>query len=148
MILSRRVLISAPRDSVQEYLSDLSRIPDYEPKVDSIQLSPAGEATAAGRFFGMPWRGEFRFELEPCGGYRGVMTRGPLKRMECLLTIRPVNGGTVVEHREEYELPLPLKWLSPLLKRWLNAGIESELSAIKEGAEALNRKLTIQRLEA
>ena len=34
------------------------------------------------------------------GGYRGVMLDGPLRRMECRVLLRPVIGGTFVEHEE------------------------------------------------
>ena len=119
--VNRRILISAPYESVQTYLRDLSEIARYEPKVDSIAISPAGEsAEASGRFFGMPWHGTFSFEFAPDGGYHGVMLTGPLKRMECRMLIRPVNGGTLLEHDEEYELPLFLKPLRSLVRRWLN----------------------------
>ena len=41
--VSRRILVSAPRDSVQKYLSDLREIAKYEPKVNSIEIAPAAE---------------------------------------------------------------------------------------------------------
>ena len=146
--VSRRILISAPHESVRSYLSDLGEIARYEPKVDSIALSAAGEsAEASGRFFGLPWRGTFRFEFAPDGGYRGVMLSGPLKRMECRMMIRPVNGGTVLEHDEEYELPFFLSPLRPLVRRWLVKTLETELDVIKERAEALNRRVQLQVLD-
>lgn len=148
MNVNRRILISAPYESVREYLSDLKEIAHYEPKVDSISLSPAGGAEASGRFFGMPWRGTFSFEFAPDGGYRGVMLSGPLKRMECRVLIRPVNGGTLLEHDEEYELPFFMRPLRPLVRRWLDHTLETELDVIKERAEALNRRLQLKFLEA
>ncbi|MBI4060419.1 MAG: SRPBCC family protein [Elusimicrobia bacterium] len=146
--VNRRILISAPYESVRAYLRDLGEIARYEPKVDSIAVSPAGEsAEASGRFFGMPWRGTFRFEFAPDGGYRGVMLSGPLKRMECRVLLRPVNGGTILDHAEEYELPFFLKPFRPLVRRWLDQTLEAELDVIKERAEALNRRLQLQVLE-
>jgi hypothetical protein len=151
--VSRRILISAPRDSVRKYLSDLREIARYEPKVDSIEVAPPVdgpglEASAQGRFFGLPWRGTFRFEMTQDGGYRGVMVRGPLRRMECRIMLRPVVGGTVIEHDEAYDLPLMVRPLNSLIRRWLNHTLESELDSIKEGAEALNRRLQLQGLDA
>ncbi len=146
--VNRRILISAPYESVRTYLSDLNEIARYEPKVDSISLSPAGEsAEASGRFFGIPWRGTFRFDFAPDGGYRGVMTTGPLRKMECRVMIRPVNGGTMLEHEEDYELPLLLKPVSSLVRRWLDHTLETELDAIKERAEALNRRVQLEVLD-
>lgn len=147
LTVNRRILISAPHESVRTYLSDLGQIPKYEPKVDSIQMNPAGDAEAKGRFFGMPWRGTFRFEFKPDGGYRGVMVSGPLRHMECRVMIRPVNGGTLLDHDEEYDLPLILQPLRPLVRRWLDHTLEAELDQIKEGAEALNRRIQLQVLE-
>jgi hypothetical protein len=149
MNVNRRILISAPYESVREYLRDLSEIVHYEPKVDSIAISPAGEsAEASGRFFGMPWHATFSFEFAPDGGYHGIMLTGPLKRMECRMMLRPVNGGTMLEHDEEYELPLFLRPLRPLVRRWLDKTLETELDVIKERAEALNRRLQLQVLDA
>ena len=147
LTVNRRILISAPHESVRTYLSDLGQIPKYEPKVDSIQMNPAGNAEAKGRFFGMPWHGTFRFEFKPDGGYRGVMVSGPLRHMECRVMIRPVNGGTLLDHDEEYDLPLILKPLRSLVRRWLDNTLEAELDQIKEGAEALNRRIQLQVLE-
>jgi hypothetical protein len=147
--VTRRILISAPRDSVRRYLSDLREIAKYEPKVDAIELSSEGdEASATGRFLGLPWRGTFRFEMTGDGGYRGVMLTGPLRRMECRIALRPVVGGTLIEHDELYELPILVRPLNSLIRRWLNATLESELDFIKEGAEALNRRLQLQGLDA
>lgn len=152
--VNRRILVSAPRDSVRTYLSDLREIARYEPKVSSIELSPAAEglpgreASAQGRFFGLPWHGTFRFETTQDGGYRGVMVRGPLRRMECRMVLRSVIGGTMIEHDETYELPLLMRPLNSLIRRWLDKTLESELGSIKEGAEGLNRRLQLQRLDA
>ena len=152
--VSRRILVSAPRTSVQKYLSDLREIAKYEPKVNSIALVPPAEgradqeASAEGRFFGLPWRGTFRFEMTQDGGYRGVMVNGPLRRMECRMLLRSVRGGTMVEHDEAYELPMVLRPLNSWIRRWLDHTLENELDVIKEGAEGLNRRLQLQRLDA
>jgi hypothetical protein len=152
--VSRRILVSAPRDSVQKYLSDLSEIAKYEPKVSSIEVAPpvegvAGqEASAQGRFFGLPWHGTFRFEMTVDGGYHGVMIHGPLRRMECRMHLRPVIGGTVIEHDETYELPLLLRPLTSMIRGWLKKSLETELDFIKEGSEGLNRRIQLRRLDA
>jgi hypothetical protein len=149
--VSRRILVSAPRDSVQKYLSDLREIAKYEQKVDAIELTTGAEgveASASGRFLGLPWRGTFRFEMTRDGGYRGVMVQGPLSRMESRIVLRPVIGGTLIEHDEIYDLPFFMRPLKSLVKRWLDHTLESELDFIKEGAEALNRRLQLQHLDA
>jgi hypothetical protein len=151
LTVSRRILISAPSGSVRRYLSDLREIAHYEPKVDAIQVETAGEgpqAAASGRFLGLPWRGTFRFEMTNDGGYRGVMVKGPLRKMECRITLRPVIGGTVVEHDEVYDLPFLMRPLQSVIRRWLDHTLESQLDVIKEGAEALNRRLQLQGLDS
>jgi hypothetical protein len=154
MNVSRRILVSAPRDSVRKYLSDLREIAKYEPKVNSIEVVPTAEgasgqdASAEGRFFGLPWHGTFHFDMTQDGGYRGVMVRGPLRKMECRMVLRSVVGGTVIEHDEAYDLPFLLRPLNSFIRRWLDSTLENELDSIKEGAEALNRQLQLQRLDA
>lgn len=154
LTVSRRILVSAPRDSVRKYLSDLSEIAKYEPKVSSIEVAPvvegaaSREASAHGRFFGLPWHGTFRFDMTQDGGYRGVMLHGPLRRMDCRVVLRPVIGGTLIEHDENYEIPLLLRPFNAVIRRWLDKTLESELDSIKERAEGLNRRLQLQRLEA
>jgi hypothetical protein len=147
--LTRRILVSAPRDSVRQYLADLSAIAAYDPKVDAIEpLAGGAEAAASGHVLGLRWRGTFRFEATSDGGYHAAMVKGPLRRMECKVSLRPVTGGTMLEREETYELRLLLLPFSPLLRRWLDDALERELGLIKEGAEALNRRLQLQRLEA
>jgi hypothetical protein len=146
----RSIMISAPRDSVMEFLRDLTQIAHYEEKVDSVELKPHAEGAvvdASGRFLGLPWRGSFEVRFTRDGGYRGSMVSGPLRRMECVMTLRPVTGGTVLEHGEEYELPLLMRPVSGLVRRWVDATLENELSTIKEGAEALNRRIQLSKLE-
>lgn len=146
--VSRRILVSAPRDSVQAYLSDLAEIAKYDPKVDAVEAEADGGISASGRFLGLPWRAAFRVEFSADGGYRAVMSSGPLRSMECRMTLRPVVGGTVLERVESCELPLLLRPFSPFVRRWLDHTLETVLDVVKEGAEAHNRRLQLQRLEA
>lgn len=151
LTVSRRILVSAPRDSVQKYLSDLREIAKYEPKVDAIDVASAShgaEASATGRFLGLSWHGTFRFEMTKDGGYRGVMVAGPLRRMECRVALRPVIGGTLIECDQSYDLPFLIRPFSSLIRRWLDHTLESGLDLIKESAEALNRRLQLQSLDS
>lgn len=131
--VSRRILVSAPRDSVQKYLSDLREIANYKSKVDAIEVAEANEgveAAASGRFLGLPWHGKFKFERTRDGGYRGVMVQGPLRRMESRIVLRPVIGGTLIEHDEIYDLPLYLRPLKLLVRRWLNHTLERDRKSV------------------
>ena len=64
------------------------------------------------------------------------------------MLIRPVTAGPLLEHDEEYDLPLFLRPLRPLVRRWLDKTLETELDVIKERAEALNRRIQLQVLDA
>src|SRR5262249_35786505 len=109
MLLSRRIMISAPKESVRLYLRDLQRIREYEPKVSRVEVSypdsESGFVEISGKFLGLPWRGSFKLEFTRDGGYRGEMIRGPLWKMIGGYSLRPVIGGTILTHDEHYHFP-------------------------------------------
>ncbi|MBI4345427.1 MAG: SRPBCC family protein [Elusimicrobia bacterium] len=142
--VTRSILVSAPRERVSEYLRDLSRLSDYEQKVDQCSVTypdkQTGVAEVTGRYFGLPWKGVFRMEYTQDGGYRSEMLRGPFKRVTGGFQLRSVSGGTLLIHDEHYLLSLPFKFLKPVLRRWLARTMDTELGVIKEGAESLHRR--------
>lgn len=71
-----------------------------------------------------------------------------LPRVERKTVVRAVNGGTVIEHGEGYALPFLLAPLKPLIHTMLDSELEVELRSVKEGAEALNRRLQLERLDS
>jgi hypothetical protein len=152
LTLSRKIMVSASRESVRTYLRELNHMTDYEQKVDSVRVTgPEGNAAdidVTGKFMGLPWKGTFSVSFTADGGYRSSMTRGPLKKMTGGFHLRPVAGGTIVTHDEQYQLPLPLRPLSPFIRRWIDRSMEVELRVIKEGAERLNRKLQLEDAES
>ena len=105
---TRSILVSAPRERVSEYLRDLSRLSDYEQKVDQCTVTypdaHTGIAEISGRYFGLPWRGAFKMEYTQDGGYRSEMVRGPFKRVTGGFHLRSVSGGTLLTHDETYQL--------------------------------------------
>jgi vacuolar-type H+-ATPase subunit D/Vma8 len=109
LTVNRRILISAPRESVESFLS---AVPDQ------------GLPRTTGRVMGVT-----------------------LPRLERRTVLRPVNGGTVLEHGDGYRIPFFLAPLKPLLQNALDAELETELHALKEGAEALNRRIQLERIE-
>ena len=149
---SRRILISAPQDSVKLYLRELMNMATYEPRIESVQvLESQGEearVAASGRFLVVPWSGEFDISFTRDGGYHCSMVSGPLRRMECVYHLRPVSGGTVLTHEEHYLFPVLLRPLAWAISSWLIRSIDLELGAIKEGAELLNRRIQLQRLQS
>jgi hypothetical protein len=146
-----RILVSAPRESVQGYLRDIKNLPLYDGRVESIDLAeslPEGIAfTATGRWAGLPWKGEFRLEFTPDGGYRLFMLSGPLKFISSTFHLRPVSGGTVVTHEQSYHLSVLLRPLFPVIKHAASHSLERQLWVIKEGAELLHRRLQLRLAE-
>jgi hypothetical protein len=142
--ISKRILISAPRELVRRYLRDLENIPRYESKARMLSVMETGQAgarlVASGRFLGLPWRGEFQVEFMPDGGYRASMTHGPLKSMISSFHLRPVFGGTVLTHEEHYGFRFPLRSLMRLFRPTLRHAMDWELHVIKEGAELVHRR--------
>jgi hypothetical protein len=109
LTVSRRILVSAPRQSVESFLASAPE---------------RGVSRTTGRLFGVS-----------------------LPVVERKTTVRAVNGGTVIEYDEAYRLPVLLTPLKPLLRGVLDSALETELHAVKEGAEALNRRLQLENLE-
>jgi hypothetical protein len=142
--ISRRILISAPRDLVRRYLHDLENIPRYESKARALSATETGQAgarwAASGRFLGLPWRGEFQVEFTPDGGFRASMTRGPLQSMVSSFHLRSVSGGTMLTHEEHYGFRLPLRPLMRIFRPTLSHVMDRKLHVIKEGAEMVHRR--------
>ncbi|MBI5201491.1 MAG: SRPBCC family protein [Elusimicrobia bacterium] len=149
--VTRSILVSAPRERVSEYLRDLSRLSDYEQKVDQCSVTypdaQTGIAEISGKYFGLPWRGVFKMEYTQDGGYRSEMVRGPFKRVTGGFHLRTVSGGTLLTHDEHYVLSVPFSFLKPVLRRWLSRTMDLELGVIKEGAERLHRLRLLENID-
>ncbi len=147
----RQILISAPKESVRKYLRDLSRFSEYGPKLSDVAVSQSDDAGGVvdvqGHFMALPWHGSFKVEFAQDGGYRREMVRGPLPKMVGGFHLRSVTGGTLITQEQQCQLPLPLRPLSFLWRRWLDSAMDRELHVIKEGAERLNRELQLKQLE-
>lgn len=150
MQLSRQILISAPKDSVQLYLRDLNNMAEYEHKVEKVEVAQeeqGGFVEVQGKFLGLPWRGAFKMEFTRDGGFRSEMVRGPLPKMAGAFHLRSVTGGTIVTRDEQYQFPALLRPLAFLFRGWITRSMDLELGVIKEGAERLNRRLQLKRIE-
>ena len=147
----RQILVSAPKESVRRYLRDLRKFSEYGPKLSEVNVAETGADTGVvdvqGKFMAVPWRGSFNVEFTQDGGYRREMVRGPLPKMVGGFHLRSVSGGTVITQEQQCQLPLPLRPLAFIWRRWLDSAMERELHVIKEGAERLNRELQLQQLE-
>ncbi|MFA6003504.1 MAG: SRPBCC family protein [Elusimicrobiota bacterium] len=142
--LSQRILVSAPRDTVRRYLQDIGNLPRYERKAHNLEIMDKDHQglslSASGKFLGLPWRGQFRLDFTPDGGYRAHMTRGPIRAMTSTFNLRPVTGGTLVTHEEHYHFPLILRPVMHLFKTAIRQTLDAELRVIQEGAEMLCRQ--------
>ena len=78
--ISRRILISASRESVRLYLRDLENMAHYEPKVEKMEVSypdaESGFVEVSGKFIGLPWKGAFKMQFTRDGGFKSEMVRG------------------------------------------------------------------------
>ena len=150
--ITRQILISAPKDSVQMYLRDLTNLAEYEQKVEAVDVtypdSETGLVEVQGRFLGFPWRGAFKMEFTRDGGFRSEMVRGPLRKMAEGYHLRPVAGGTVLTHEEQYQFPIFLQPIMRFLLGRIARTIDVELGAIKEGSERLNRRIQLKKIES
>ncbi len=149
--ISRKILISAPKESVALYLRDLQNMAQYEKKVQRVEVSypdpDSGFVEVSGKFVGVPWKGAFKMEFTRDGGFRSEMVRGPLSRMVGGFHLRQVAGGTLVTHDEQYQFGWLLRPMAFLFKRWITRSMDLELHVIKEGAERLNRQLQLKQIE-
>lgn len=152
MTVTRRILVSAPKDAVRSYLQDLGNLREYDQKVERLEVTPeeggGGFVEVSGRFLGLPWKGAYRLRFTRDGGYRKEMVRGPLPRQVGSLRLQAVTGGTLVTQEEQYHLPSLVRPLGFLMKSWLSRAAERELGVIKEGAERLHRRLQLEQIDS
>lgn len=150
---TRKVLISAPKERVSEYLRDFSRLSEYEQKVDACLVSHSDPETAvaevSGRYFGLPFKAAFRMTHTRDGGYSSELLRGPFKSGRAGYRLQAVTGGTVLTHDEQYHVPLAFKFkpLRRVMERWLGRTMDVELAVIKEGAERLHRRRLVEEID-
>jgi hypothetical protein len=148
---SQKMLVNAPAPVVSAYLRDISRLAEYEPKVQTCrpEYPDAETATAEveGRWFGLPWRGAFEMRFTSDGGFQSRMTRGPISELKSAFHVQKTNGGTIVVRSEAYSFPWFVRPFYPFLRNWLAQTIEVELRVVKEGAERLHRQQQLREID-
>ena len=106
--------IGRPRPDVFAFFADPSHLPALTPPWLGLRLLTDTRAMAAGtvleyrlRWVGLPlrWRAYVR-EYDPPFRFVDVQVRGPYDRWEHRHRFLEANGGTVVEDRIVYRLPL------------------------------------------
>ncbi|MHB2026940.1 MAG: SRPBCC family protein [Elusimicrobiota bacterium] len=152
LTLIQRIMISAPKNSIRLYLRDLENLPRYSRRIAQVEIISQDDRkaviAASGRFFAVPWKSSFEAAFNEDGGLVLSMSRGPFSEMISSYSLRPVSGGTILTHEENYRLPVLLRPLGILLRRFIAETMDLELRAVKEGAERLNRQIKLREIEA
>jgi len=113
-VLEARVWLARPRPEVFAFLADPRNLPRLTPPHAGLRLDTERATLAAGavldfrvRWLGVPlrWRAYVR-EYDPPYRFVDVQVRGPFARWEHRHLFLEENGGTWVEDRVTYRLPL------------------------------------------
>ena len=109
-----RLWVARPRPEVFAFFADPSNLSRLTPRALGVELLAASGAMAAGavldyrlRWLGIPirWRAYVR-EYDPPFRFLDVQVRGPYARWEHRHRFLEEDGGTLVEDRIVYRLPL------------------------------------------
>jgi hypothetical protein len=130
--MSRRITtVSArempcPKEVARTAIWEIKNIEHTEVKADAVDVTPAdpmrGSYKVRGHFAGVPWRGEFDYELNE-GGFHSRNAGVPPEQatIEGGFIVTPTADGCTVIHYEQYVLPaalVPIKWLIRAYLRW------------------------------
>jgi hypothetical protein len=132
------IAIDLPAENALAVLWDLKSIALYEPKVDSAWIKPETKKTGTyslrGRFAGVPWDGNFIYELND-RGFHSEMTRSRPPGVS-------MNGGFVVKaecpdrcsvtHYERYRFSFWMLPLIPLFRPYLAWAMKKEMNQLAE----------------
>src|SRR2546421_11893611 len=107
--------IACSREATLKAIWEIKNIELTEVKADAVNVDPEtpakGTYRVRGRFAGVPWRGEFAYELNE-GGFHSRTAGVPPDQatVEGGLVVTPLPGGCTDIHYEQYELP---PWFGP-----------------------------------
>ncbi len=105
-----------PREATLEAIWEIKNIEMTEVKADAVDVYPetpsSGTYRVWGRFAGVPWRGEFVYELNQSGFHSRTAGVPPEQaKVEGGFVVTPIAGGCTVIHYEQYVLA---PWLRPI----------------------------------
>jgi hypothetical protein len=98
-----------PREAALRAIWEIKNIEVTEVKADAVEVDPEtptkGTYRVRGRFAGVPWRGEFAYELNE-GGFHSRTAGVPPNQatVEGGFVVTPIAGGCTVIHYEQYVL--------------------------------------------
>jgi hypothetical protein len=111
---------------------EIKNIERTEVKADAVDVHPVdarhGTYKVRGRFAGLPWRGEFVYELNE-GGFHSRNAGMPPSEatIEGGFIVTPNADGCTVIHYEQYVIPSWLRPLKPLIGAYLRWSMGREL---------------------
>jgi hypothetical protein len=130
MVVAREM--SHPRDETLTAIWQIKNIERTEVKADAVDVSPispsSGTYKVTGRFAGVPWNGEFAYELND-GGFHSRNANVPPSEatIEGGFVVTPTADGCTVIHYEQYVLARPLRPLKFLIRAYLRWTMRREL---------------------
>jgi hypothetical protein len=145
MVVSRRAM-AVPPARARVAVWDIQNIERTEVKADTVTVtreSPTvGSYTVRGHFAGVPWRGQFFYELNPNGFHSKNAPRpGKGSTIEGGFAVEDLGGDAcVVMHYEQYRLPWYFRPLRLGIIAYLKASMRRELRdlerLVRDGSDA------------
>jgi hypothetical protein len=141
--MSRRITVVVarempyPRDETLTAIWQIKNIECTEVKADAVDVSPisprSGTYKVRGRFAGVPWNGEFAYELND-GGFHSRNANVPPSEatIEGGFVVTPTADGCTVIHYEQYVLPPLLRPLKLVIRAYLRWSMRRELRDLED----------------
>jgi hypothetical protein len=146
-VVSRRTM-AVPPARARAAVWDIQNIERTEVKADAVTVtktsSTAGSYTVRGHFAGVPWRGEFFYELHPSGFHsRNAPRPRRGSTIEGGFTVEAVDDDACdVVHYEQYRLPWYFRPLRLGIVAYLRASMRRELRdlerLVRDGASTVS----------
>lgn len=139
--LNQSIRIARPQQQVFAYLTDLTRIPQWQAEVVTSEVLTPGPVQVGTRFKETvkmgPWRALTECqvtELEPAS-LMAVSARSQQIHYQGRFRIEPAAGGSLVSIDGSAELQGSWKLLKPMMSSEFRKGIKAELEALKRELE-------------
>ena len=126
-----------PREATLNAIWEIKNIGITEVKADVVDVYPQtpkeGTYKVRGRFAGVPWRGEFAYELND-GGFHSRTAGVPPDQatVEGGFVVTPIADGCTVIHYEQYVLAAWLRPIKPVVRMYLRWSMRRELRDLEE----------------
>jgi hypothetical protein len=133
----RAAELRCPREVALAAIWEIRNIERTEVKADAVEVSPLsndhGTYAVRGRFAGVPWRGEFAYELNDAGFHSRNNDVPPNEAtIEGGFVVTPTADGCTVIHYEQYVIPPWLTPLKPLIRAYLQWSMRRELADLRD----------------